>query len=128
MPLYGHELNEQTNPLQAGLKFAVNLEGRDFIGRDAIARSRDDPTRPVRIGLQLEGRRAARQGYAVFAGDRQVGEVTSGAFSPTLETPLALAYVAPEFSKESTRLEVDIRGRREAAVAVKLPFYRRSKQ
>jgi aminomethyltransferase len=125
LPLYGHELNEHTNPLQAGLKFAVNLEGRDFIGREAIAASQNDPSLPVRAGLVLLGKRAARQGYAVFAGDNQVGEISSGAFSPTLEKVVALACVVPEHAKEGTRLEVDIRGRRESATVVKLPFYRR---
>lgn len=125
MPLYGHELSENIHPLQAGLKFAVNLKDRDFIGRDAIARAAEDAATPLRVGLEISGRRAARQGYALFAGDRQVGEVTSGAFSPTLDRPIALGYVAPEFSKPGTQLEVDIRGRREAAAVVKLPFYRR---
>jgi aminomethyltransferase len=125
LPLYGHELNESINPLQAGLKFAVNLDGRDFVGRDAIAASREDPSLPVRVGLTLEGKRAARQGYAVFSGDRAVGEITSGAFSPTLDKAVALAYVSPQFAKPGTRLEVDIRGRHEGAVVVKTPFYRR---
>jgi aminomethyltransferase len=125
LPLYGHELNEQINPLQAGLAFAVNLEGRDFIGRDAIAASQNDPSLPIRAGLVLEGRRAARQGYAVFADGAAVGEITSGAFSPTLEKPIALAHLAAEHAKKGTRLEVDIRGRREEATVVKLPFYRR---
>jgi aminomethyltransferase len=64
----------------------------------------------------------------VFAGESRVGEITSGAFSPSLEKVIALAYVAPEHAKEGTRLEVDIRGRREEATVVKLPFYRRKTQ
>ena len=125
MPLYGHELSEEINPFQAGLKFAVNLKDRDFVGHDALVRLQENPEAPVRVGLELSGRRAARQGYAIFASGRQVGEVTSGAFSPTLERPIALAYVTRETSEVETSLEVDIRGRRESARVVKLPFYRR---
>ncbi|MBW3596568.1 MAG: glycine cleavage system aminomethyltransferase GcvT [Planctomycetes bacterium] len=125
MPLYGHELTEGINPLQAGLKFAVNLKDREFVGRDAIAGFQDDAAMLVRVGLELSGRRAARQGYTIFAEDRQVGEVTSGAFSPTLERPIAMGYVAREASRVGTPLEVDIRGRRESAQVGKLPFYRR---
>lgn len=125
MPLYGHELNEQINPLQAGLKFAVNFEGREFIGREAITRSKSDPSLMFRVGLVLEGRRAARQGYAIYSGEKAVGEVTSGAFTPTLEKSIAMAYVQREFSKEGTSLTIDIRGRREEAVVVKMPFYKR---
>jgi aminomethyltransferase len=127
MPLYGHELNEMINPLQAGLQFAVDLEGRDFTGREAISASQDDSSLPVRAGLALDGKRAARQGYAVFFGKQRVGEITSGAFSPTLEKPIALAFVGPDFAEAGTQLEVDIRGRRENALVVKLPFYRRKK-
>jgi aminomethyltransferase len=126
MPLYGHELNEHITPFQAGLKFAVNLKDRDFIGRDAIRHAQDDAALPVRVGLELAVRRAARQGYGVFAGDRAIGEITSGAVSPTLDKSIALAYVPPEFASEGTQLEVDLRGRREKARVVRLPFYRRS--
>ena len=98
-----------------------------FEAQKLFTNAQDDPSAPVRAGLTLEGKRAARQGYALFAGEQQVGEITSGAFSPTLEKPIALAYVAPEFTKAGTHLEVEIRGRRETAVVVKLPFYRRKK-
>jgi aminomethyltransferase len=86
MPLYGHELGEAINPIQAGLNFAINLGGRDFIGREAIERCAADKNQSVRIGLQVEGKRVARQGSAVLQGNEIVGEVTSGTFSPTLES------------------------------------------
>jgi aminomethyltransferase len=126
MPLYGHELNEQINPYQAGLAFAVNLEGRRFIGCDALQRFKQDRTQPKRIGLELSGKRIPREGAAVLAGEQVVGQVTSGTFSPTLEKPLAMAYVAPAHAALGTELLVDIRGRSETARVVKLPFYRRS--
>lgn len=126
MPLYGHELSENITPLQAGLDFAVNLVDRDFIGRDALADHRDDAY-PVRIGLQLDGRRAARDGCPVFYDDEPVGTVTSGTFSPTFERPLAMAYVKPTAAAIGTPLEIDIRGTRLPATVVPLPFYERGK-
>ena len=125
MPLYGHELSEDIGPIQAGLNFAVNLKDRDFIGHDAIARQKEDATLPVRVGLELSGRRVPREHFGVFHGDEQVGEVTSGTFSPTLQKPIAMAYVHPHVASTGTNLTIDIRGRREGAVIVDLPFYKR---
>ena len=126
MPLYGHELSEAINPYQAGLGFAVNLPGRDFVGADALRRLKEDANQPNRIGLELAARRVPRENCPVLAGDRPVGAVTSGTFSPTLEKPIAMAYVQPEAS--AAELAVDIRGRREPARVVELPFYRRSQR
>lgn len=125
MPLYGHELNEQIEPYQAGLGFAVNLKDRDFLGKQAVERRKDDPNARRRVGLELSGRRPAREHYPVLAEGREVGEVTSGTFSPTLERPLAMAYVDPPQAAPDTDLEVDVRGQRAAARVVKLPFYAR---
>jgi len=126
MPLYGHELSEQINPIQAGLSFACNLEGRDFVGRDAILRAKENPELPRRIGLKLSGRRAPRQGYAILASDREVGHVTSGTHSPTLQQPLAMGYVERAYAEPGTELAVDIRGASEPATVVPLPFYQRT--
>jgi aminomethyltransferase len=127
MPLYGHELNERITPWQAGLGFAVDLAGRDFPGHDALAQSKVDPQRPRRVGLELEGRRAAREHYDVMQDGQSVGQVTSGTFSPTFEKPIAMAYVSPRAAAVGTELSVDIRGRAHRAKVVKLPFYRRGK-
>ena len=124
MPLYGHELNENVNPYQAELAFAVNLENRSFPGRDALARLRDDVTLPRRTGWMLDGKRVPREGYAVLHGDEQVGHVTSGTFSPTLATPIAMGYLRPDRAESS--LTIDIRGHREPARVMPLPFYRRT--
>jgi aminomethyltransferase len=126
MPLYGHELSEQINPIQAGLAFAVNLEGREFIGRAAILAAKQNLDQPVRVGLTLAGKRAAREHYPVIADGQAVGEVTSGTFSPTLQQPIAMAYVPPKFAEPGRELSVDIRGAIEPARVVKLPFYTRS--
>jgi aminomethyltransferase len=128
MPLYGHELSEDINPFQAGLGFACHLVGYDFPGRDALREIERRPLELVRIGLGLTGRRVARQGCALFAGGRRVGEVTSGTFSPTLEKPIAMGYVPPEFSRPGTDLEVEIRGQLEPARVVELPFYKRKRK
>lgn len=123
MPLYGHELNEQIDPFQAGLAFAVDLEGRTFVGRDALAAL--GPPRFVRVGLELSGKRVPREGYAVLAGNETIGHVTSGTFSPTLDRPIAMAYVRPACATVGGTLDIDLRGRPEPARVATLPFYRR---
>jgi aminomethyltransferase len=125
MPLYGHELSEQINPYQAGLGFAVNLKDRDFIGRPALVERKSDPRQTRRVGLELAGRRVPREHYPVLEANENVGEITSGTFSPTLEKPIAMAYVRPEVAVTGKPLAVDIRGRPEPARVVELPFYRR---
>jgi aminomethyltransferase len=125
MPLYGHELTEQINPIQAGLAFAVNLDGREFIGRSALVTAKQNKQQPVRVGLELSGKRAAREHYAVLANGQKIGEVTSGTFSPTLQKPIAMAYVPRQHAEVGTELAVDIRGTAEGTRVVKLPFYTR---
>jgi len=127
MPLYGHELSETINPIQAGLNFAVNLKDRKFIGSEALEKFAADKSQPVRIGLQLDGKRVPRQGCPVLHGDEIVGEVTSGTFSLTFQRPIAMAYVRPTAQAVGTHLAVDIRGTQHPAVVVPLPFYERSK-
>lgn len=127
MPLYGHELNEEITPIEAGLDFAISLKDRDFIGRDAIVAAKADANHPVRVGLQLEGRRVARENSRVLQSNDDVGHVTSGTFSPTFERPIAMAYVKPAVSAVGTQLLADIRGTSVAATVVPLPFYERDK-
>jgi aminomethyltransferase len=126
MPLYGHELNEQIDPFTAGLAFGVTLDKDAFIGREALVAKKADTHRPKRVGLVLGSKRIAREGALVFAGDQQIGHVTSGTFSPTFEKSIAMAYVAPDHAAVGTSLHVDIRGQRETAQVVKLPFYKRA--
>ena len=126
MPLYGHELSEDVDPLTAGLGFAVKCDKPDFIGRDALIKIKSVLDRPLRVGLQLGSRRIAREHSEVFIGTERIGEVTSGTFSPTLEQSIAMAYVAAGHSSIGTSMEVDIRGKRESATVVPLPFYKRS--
>jgi aminomethyltransferase len=136
MPLYGNELDRTTTPYDAGLGRVVKLDktGSDgaplaFVGRGPLyARKHSAPAR-VLVGLQGLGRRAARHGFPVVLSVQNagvaVGHVTSGAPSPTLGYPIAMAYVTPEVSAVGTELAVDVRGRAEPVRVVALPFYRR---
>ncbi|MFM7073815.1 MAG: glycine cleavage system aminomethyltransferase GcvT [Planctomycetota bacterium] len=126
MPLYGHELNETTDPFTAGLGFAVDLGGRAFPGSEELdRRSRQKPSH-VRIGLMMHGQRVPREGFAVLSDGVVAGVVSSGTFSPTLRKPIAMAYVESRFAVPGGSFAVDIRGHSEPAVAVPLPFYRRT--
>ncbi len=126
MPLYGHELDEQTDPFMAGLDFAVKLAKPDFIGKRALLAAKkacDVQLSRRRVGLELDGKRIAREGFEIFHGDARVGFVTSGTFSPTLAKSIAMAYVQPDVSRPGLTLSVDIRGQRVPARVVKPKFY-----
>lgn len=132
MPLYGRELSHDTTPFEAGLGriVAFGREGGpargDFVGRAALERARDEGPQKVLVGLSGDGRRSPRTGYPVTdADDRQIGIVTSGAPSPTLGHPIAMAYVPPQLAELGTEVVVDVRGRREPMRVVALPFYTR---
>lgn len=127
MPLYGHELSEEINPIQARLDFAINLRERDFIGAEALRGLQRNTTQPVRVGIQMDGRRVAREGATILLGNQEAGQVTSGTFSPTFNHPIAMAYVAPPASAVGTPLAVDVRGQEHPATVVPLPFYERGR-
>jgi len=124
MPLYGHELSRDIVPAQAGLGRVVAVDKETFVGKDGLSSGPADA--PVLVGLVSEGRRAGRAGYAVLHGDDTVGEITSGALSPTLGHPVAMAFVAPAASDIGTELTIDVRGTRIPATVIALPFYRRN--
>ncbi len=125
MPLYGHEITEDVNPLEAGLNFGVRFKKPDYIGSDALKRIKaDGPTRTL-IGLTMEGRRIPREGYPVCINGEPVGTIASGTFSPTFEVPIATALVPREALSDEAVLSVDIRGKQINATRVELPFYRR---
>lgn len=128
LPLYGHELREDVNPLEAGLERFVRLDKPAFVGREALRRVAAEGPRRRLVGLALRERGGVpRSGCPVRQDGREVGEVTSGSFAPTLRQPVALALVAAGAAAPGTRLAVEIRGREVAAEVVALPFYRRAR-
>jgi aminomethyltransferase len=124
MPLYGHELNEQWDPLSAGLGWAVDLS-KDFVGVQRLREVKEKGAARKLVGLELEGKRIARQGTAVTSDGKVVGEVSSGTFSPTLQKSIAMAYVERNHAAEGTALAADLKGTLNPAKVVKLPFYKR---
>ncbi|WP_214367284.1 glycine cleavage system aminomethyltransferase GcvT [Pseudonocardia sp. H11422] len=128
MPLHGHELSAAVTPFHAGLGRVVRFDKPgDFVGRAALSAIAVSGPGQVLVGLTSDSRRAPRHGYPVLAPETgtPVGTVTSGAPSPTLGRPIAMAYVAPDRAAPGTRLAADIRGRHEPVTVVELPFYRR---
>jgi len=126
MPLYGHELTESIDPISAGLGWAVDLT-KDFIGVEALRVIKEKGPARKLVGLELEGKRIARQGSPVQSADGKIiGEVTSGTLSPTLGKSIALAYVDSNFSAEGSTVSVDLKGALNSAKIVKLPFYKRA--
>ncbi len=127
MPLYGHELTEDWDSLTAGQAWCVDLT-KDFVGAASMRRLRDRGLTRQLVGLELDGRRIARQHFLVFKGTHDAGEVTSGTLSPTLGRSIAMALVSPAAAAVGTELEVEITGgKRVSAVVVPMPFYKRGK-
>lgn len=122
--LYGHELDEETSPLEAGLSWLVKLSKEAFIGRDALLREKKQGSARMLAGFEITGRQIARQGFALSQGGRAIGKVTSGTFSPTLQKSLALALVASSTRMDGGTITVDIRGKAAEARPTPVPFYR----
>jgi aminomethyltransferase len=129
MPLYGHEIDAEHNPIEAGLNFGVSFapEKKDTIGRAALERIAAAPRRKL-VGLTTPGPRVPRQGTEVYRGDTAIGHVTSGAPSPTLSTNIASAYVALDAAAAGTDLELDFRGKRQPCRVQELPFFSRTRK
>jgi aminomethyltransferase len=128
MPLYGHEMNENVNPYEAGFGKVVRLDKPgDFVGKAALTEfSKSKPTK-VLVGITGEGKRAARADYEIFVNGNSasVGSVTSGALSPTLGYPIAMGYLQSDIAEAGTKVSVDVRGTMLSFEVVKLPFYKR---
>ena len=120
--LYGHELSREISPLEAGLAWITKLDKEDFVGKAALVAQKAEGLPRRRVGLVMQERGIPREGYPLFAGDREVGVVTSGTMSPSLKAGVALALVEPDFAKEETELEVAIRNRRMGAKVQRPPF------
>lgn len=129
LPLYGHDLSPEIEPVEAGLAFAISKRRKaegGFPGAERILKALLDGPARKRIGLKPEGRLPAREGAPVFAGDRQVGVVTSGGFAPSVGGPVAMAYVEAAHAGDGTALEIEVRGKRLAATVVPMPFWQKN--
>lgn len=125
MPLYGHEMNDEITPFEAGLGFFVKMGKEEFIGKTAL----EEKGAPVqkRVGLKVTGRGIVREHSDVYDGEKKIGVTTSGTHCPYLKAPVAMALLENGYTIVGTSVEVDVRGRRVVAEVVKLPFYQREK-
>lgn len=130
LPLYGHDLSPDTNPIEAGLAFGINKRRRSpieqggcgFPGADRILKAlADGPSRRL-VGFTVEGRQPVREGATIHHEDQRVGAITSGGFSPTLGAPIAMGYVASAYAVPGTKLEAEVRGRRITMTVTAMPF------
>jgi len=126
--LYGHDMDETTTPLEAGLGWVVKLAKGDFIGRSALVRQKEEGLKRKLVGFEVLDRAPARDGYPVVIGDKQVGAVTSGSPAPFLKKNIGFAYLPIEHTSVGTEFFVVIRGRNVPARVVETPFYKRSRK
>jgi aminomethyltransferase len=124
LPLYGHEIDDQTTPFEAGLDWIVKMEKDDFLGRDAL---RNAAPRKKLVGLEMREPGIARQGNAIIFEEKSVGAVVSGTKSPFLDKAIATGFVPPDLSAPGTKLGIDIHNRTRHADVVSMPFYKRKK-
>ncbi|MBU1026327.1 MAG: glycine cleavage system aminomethyltransferase GcvT [Candidatus Margulisbacteria bacterium] len=126
-PLYGHEYDDDTTPLEAGYGWAVKLDKNDFIGKAGLVKEKQTGLKKKLVGVEPEGRMIPRAGDVVFdeQGKKSIGKITSGTFSPTLKIPIALAYLETNQAKEGDSLQIGIRGKKAAAKVVAKAFYKR---
>ena len=124
--LYGNDIDETTTPLEAGLRWTVAFDKGDFSGKNALTRQRDRGIKRRLTGFRMLDRGIARSHHNVYHGDLSIGEVTSGAPSPSLGYNIGLAYLPMEWSKRKTKINIEIRGKRHSAEVVATPFYKSS--
>ena len=128
--LYGHELNQDINPVQANLKWAISKRRRKeggFKGWEKIKNDLQNGVSKIRVGIKPSGRIIAREGTKIFSssGD-EIGIVTSGTFGPSVNAPVAMGYIQSKFSEINNKILLEVRGKRHDAVVTKLPFYKKS--
>ncbi|HWP55888.1 MAG TPA: glycine cleavage system aminomethyltransferase GcvT [Pyrinomonadaceae bacterium] len=128
MCLYGHEIDETTTLLEANLGWITKLNRGDFIGREPLAKQKEEGVRQKLVGFEMSDRGIARDGQDVFIEGQHLGRVTSGSPAPFLKKNIGMAYVPVEFANAGQTIEIDVRGKRVGAQIVPLPFYKRAKQ
>ncbi|MFH1903983.1 MAG: glycine cleavage system aminomethyltransferase GcvT [bacterium] len=125
MPLYGHELDIDTNPLEAGLVYFVDSNKKEFIGKDAIERIKKEGIRKKLVAFRMLDRGIPRHGYKIVKNGKIAGKVTSGTMSPTLNEAIGLGYIGEEYSDLNTKIDIVIRDKGYEAIIIKKPFYKR---
>jgi len=120
--LYGNDIDQTTNPIEAGLGWITKLDKGDFIARDVLVKVKSVPADRRNVPFEMIERAIPRHGYKVFANGKEIGVVTSGTQSPTLNKGIGAAYVSAEFSAVGSIIEIDIRGKMSQATVVKAPF------
>jgi aminomethyltransferase len=123
--LYGHELDEHTNPLEARLGWTVKLKKGNFVGRDVLAEVKASGPRKLLIGIELLERGVPRGGYAIYDNDQPIGTLTSGSHGPTVRKSIGMGYVEAAYADAGRQVQIAIRDKRVAAQIVALPFYKR---
>ena len=127
MCLYGHEIDETTTLLEASLGWIAKLNKTDFIGREALAKQKEDGLKRKLVGFEVTDRGIARDGQDVFINGQRAGNVTSGSPAPFLKKNIGMAYVPADVANVGQRIEIDVRGKLVGAEIVSLPFYKRAK-
>jgi aminomethyltransferase len=127
MSLYGHELSDEITPLEANLGWITKLQKGEFIGRDKLAKQKEDGLKRKLVGFEMIDRGIARDGFPVFIEDREVGHVTSGSPAPYLKKNIGLAFVPVEFANVGQEIRIDVRGKQLTAKVIPTPFYKRQK-
>lgn len=122
--LYGNDIWEKTNPLEAGLGWVVKLDKTDFIGKKALLEIKQNGLKRKLVGFEMEGKVFPRQHYPIFSDGVKIGEVTSGLFSPSLKKAIGMGYVPLQFGEIGSKFDIEIRGQRYPAQVVKTPFYK----
>jgi aminomethyltransferase len=121
--LYGNDIDETTNPFEAGLGWTVKLKKREFVGKQALEQIKADGPERTLVGFELSDRGIARAGYAVMKDGKKIGEVKSGTMGPSVEKAIGTAYVPAQYAAPGTVFEIEIRGKPVKATVVKTPFY-----
>jgi aminomethyltransferase len=127
MALYGHEIDETTTLLEANLSWICKLNKGDFIGREALAKQKEEGIKRRLVGFEVTERGIARDDQEVVINDARVGKVTSGSPAPYLKKNIGMGYVPTEFASEGQQIQIDVRGRLVSAEIVKTPFYKRGR-
>jgi aminomethyltransferase len=123
--LYGNDIDETTNPIEAGLGWITKLKKDEFIGKDVLVKEKEEGSKRKLVALTSDERFFPRQGYEITNNSRNIGNITSGTVSPVLEKPIALGYVSSEFKTVGTMVNFLVRGKEVPAEVIKLPFVKK---